>query len=97
MNDDPEKRGFDPEDYRATARFKGKPMSFEEKLKTHTQRDLPQAKDKEKYKGMVTLFSMAQDKEQLKGLSMWFIMDLSYERADICLALHTVEMARGWH
>jgi len=25
MNDDPEERGFDPEDYRATARFRGWP------------------------------------------------------------------------
>lgn len=24
MHDDPEKRGFDPEDYRATARFRGR-------------------------------------------------------------------------
>jgi hypothetical protein len=97
MNDDPEKRGFDPKDYRATARLKGKPIMFEEKLKQWTERDLPQAKDQEKYKGMVAMFSMAEDKEMLKGFSMWFITDMRYERADICLALHTVEMARGWH
>lgn len=72
-------------------------MSFEKKLKHHTQLDLPQAKDQKKYEGMVALFSMSEDKEQLKGFSMWFIMDMRYARSDICLALHTVEMARGWH
>lgn len=72
-------------------------MTFEQKLGRWTERDLPQAKNQQQYKGMVNLFSMAENKNQLKGFSMWFITDLRYERADICLALHTVEMAKGWH
>jgi hypothetical protein len=70
---------------------------FEEKLKRHKERDQLQAKNTEAYNRMVRAFSAAEEKGDLKLLSTMYILDLGYERSDICLALHTVEMARGWH
>ena len=71
--------------------------TFQEKLEHHQQRDKAQAKNLERYERMVKAFSHAEEKGDLQLLSMMYIADMSYERSDICLALHTVEMARGWH
>lgn len=60
------------------------------------ERDLPVAKDPHKYEQMVKVFSSTRTPKELSQISMAFIFDLSYERADICLALHTIELARGW-
>jgi hypothetical protein len=70
---------------------------FENKLSRHKERDQKQAKNLEAYDRMVKAFSHAEEQGDLQMLSMMYILDLSYERSDICLALHTVEMARGWH
>lgn len=72
-------------------------MSFEEKLAHHLVRDRPQAKEVEKYERMVRAFTAAEEKSDLNLLTMMYGYDMSYDRADICLALHTIEMARGWH
>lgn len=72
-------------------------MSFEEKLEHNKERDQTQAKDTKRYEGMVKAFSHAEERGDLQMLSMMYILDMSYERTDICLALHTIEMARGWH
>ena len=73
------------------------PISFSEKLEKHIQRDQNQAKNLDKYKQMVKMMSVAENKEELGQATMLFMLDMSYDRGDICLALHTVECAKGWH
>ena len=72
-------------------------MTLEEKLEHHKERDQTQAKNQKAYERMVKAFTHAEEKGDLQMLSMMYILDMTYERSDICLALHTVEMARGWH
>lgn len=66
-------------------------------LEQSMSRDLPQAKNTENYIRMVKAFSYTDSKEQLNSLAVFYVLDMSYDRADICLALHTVETAKGWH
>ena len=54
------------------------------------------AKNPWKFTQMVKIMRMAQDEDDLKNISITFIVDLSFERADICLALKCVETERGW-
>ena len=68
-------------------------MTLEESI----ARDLPVAKNADNYNRMVKAFSHADSKEQLAGLAVLYGLDMRYDRADICLALHTVEIAKGWH
>jgi hypothetical protein len=56
----------------------------------------PQAKDYGRYAQMIIIFRNAESKEELNNLSILYIMDMSFERADICLALKTVEFEKGW-
>lgn len=63
----------------------------------HLTRDEPQAKNKQQYWQMVEFMRRANTKEELGKVAVIFGLDMSYERADICLAAHTVEMERGWH
>lgn len=72
-------------------------MSFDEKLAHHKKLDHKQAKNLQDYERMVAVLSRSEDKDQLKQMSLLYILDMNYHRADICLALHTVEMAKGWH
>ena len=66
-------------------------------LEQSVARDLPMAKNTENYMRMVKAFSYTDSIEQLNGLAVLYGLDMSYDRADICLALHTVETAKGWH
>jgi len=50
-----------------------------------------------KYDEMVRDMRRVQTKEQLKTFTLLYILDLSYPRADIALALHDVEIEKGWH
>lgn len=72
-------------------------MTFKEKLEHNQELDQKQAKNLDRYKTMVRAMSEVPTEGDLKTLSLMYIVDMSYERSDICLALHTVEMARGWH
>lgn len=63
----------------------------------HLTRDEQQAKDKNQYYQMVEFMRRANTKEEMGKVALMFIMDMSYQRADIALAMHTVEMERGWH
>lgn len=55
-----------------------------------------QAQDKTKYDRMVKLLGNAESKEELESMATLYIMDMSYPRADICLAIKAVELANGW-
>ena len=66
-------------------------------LEDSRRRDQGQAKDAEKYQRMVKFFSHAETKTDLDQSALLFVFDQSYDRGDIALALHTVEIARGWH
>jgi hypothetical protein len=51
----------------------------------------------DKFRAMMTVFAAADTKEELRKLSLMYIFDESYPRGDICLALHEIEVERGWH
>lgn len=53
--------------------------------------------DPEKYERMKKFLSRASTKEELKSMTMLYILDQSYPRADIALALHDIEIEKGWH
>lgn len=52
--------------------------------------------NKEKYDRMVKLLSQADSKAELESMSMLYVMDMSFPREDICLALKTIEQEKGW-
>jgi len=54
------------------------------------------AENPEKYDRMVKFFSRAETKDDLTGASLLYVMDMSFSRADICLALKRIELERGW-
>jgi hypothetical protein len=56
-----------------------------------------QAQDAAKYDAMVKLLVNATSKEELERMALLYIVDRSYPRADICLAIKAVELANGWH
>jgi hypothetical protein len=45
---------------------------------------------------MIIMFREATSKEELNRIMSLFMTDMGYERADICLALKTVEFEKGW-
>ena len=55
-----------------------------------------QAQDQAKYDRMVKLFSNAETKEDLERMAVLYIVDMSYPRVDIALALKAVEREKGW-
>jgi hypothetical protein len=57
----------------------------------------PQAKNREQFDRMVTFFRRADTEDDLKKCVMMFVMDMSYQRSDIMLALGIVEREKGWH
>ena len=59
-------------------------------------KDQPMAKNVNRYQQMVSLMSNADTKKDLDNIALLFGFDMSYDRGDICLAIHTVERARGW-
>lgn len=56
-----------------------------------------QPKDREKFDAMMKGLSVADSKRELSKMSLMYVLDLSYPRADICLAIHDIEIDRGWH
>jgi hypothetical protein len=54
------------------------------------------AQDLEKFRQMRKFFSNAETKEALNKSAMLYILDMSYPRPDISLALKAVEMEKGW-
>lgn len=56
-----------------------------------------QPEQPEKYSAMMKVFNNAESHEELKKLSLMYILDLSFSRADIALALHDIEVEKGWH
>lgn len=52
--------------------------------------------DAEKFSQMVKIFESAPTKESLASLSLIFMIDLSYDRQDLLVAMGRVEQARGW-
>ena len=54
------------------------------------------AESPEKYDRMVKLLGNAGSKGELEQMATLYIMDMSYPRADICLALKSVELEKGW-
>ena len=46
---------------------------------------------------MVKQLRLAETHLDLKVIAAAWMMDLSVDRADICLALHDVEIEKGWH
>jgi len=56
-----------------------------------------QPQDQAKYDEMVRDFRRCATKENLEVHMMIYLLDRSYPRADIALALHDVEIEKGWH
>lgn len=54
------------------------------------------ATDPEKYGRMVQVFRTADKADDLRMLSMMYVLDMSYPREDISLALKVVEKEKGW-
>lgn len=54
------------------------------------------ATNKDKFDGMLKVLSNATSKDELEKMSMLYVLDMSYPREDICLALKTIEVERGW-
>ena len=55
-----------------------------------------QAEQPEKYDRMIKLLSAAETKEDMERVAVLYIMDMSYPRADIALAVKAVERDKGW-
>ncbi len=61
------------------------------------QRYKDAAKDIDNVITMVTVFHNGSDSpKEMNKIAMAYIMDPSYERADICLSLKIVEIENGW-
>lgn len=70
--------------------------TFEEKLKYWQNRDTSVAKNADHYNELVGHLLQAGSKREMERLSMPYMMNMEFDRADICLAYHTIEWARGW-
>ena len=55
-----------------------------------------QAEEPEKYDRMVKVFDHADTKDELERMAMLYIMDMSFPRGDIALAVKATESERGW-
>lgn len=53
-------------------------------------------KNAEKFSQMEKMFSHADSADALKQVSMLFVLDMSFDREDIMVALGRVERAKGW-
>lgn len=56
-----------------------------------------QPQDREKFDTMMKVLSNVDTKEELAKAALLYILDLSFPRADIMLAVHDIEVERGWH
>lgn len=52
--------------------------------------------DRDRYEEMIKFLSDAEDVTTLHGRTIVFILNLKYERSDICLALKAIERDKGW-
>jgi hypothetical protein len=50
----------------------------------------------DEYFKIMTVLGTAVDQSNLNSLASTFIRDDKFSRVDISLAIHTVELARGW-
>lgn len=57
---------------------------------------MQQPENEKQYERMVTAFSVADSKELMEKFALLYVMDRSYSRADICLAMKAVEIEKGW-
>ncbi len=51
---------------------------------------MQEPKDARRYESMVKVLSCANTKKEMETMSLLYILDLSFERSDITLALHNV-------
>ncbi len=54
------------------------------------------AKDEDALIRMVTVCGAAENQKELNAAATMYILDMSYERSDICLAMKIIEIERGW-
>lgn len=55
-----------------------------------------QALNQNKYDQIVKLLSKTLSRAEMEQVSMMFVLDPSFERADICLAMKDIEQKKGW-
>jgi hypothetical protein len=65
-------------------------------MSKHYERAVKQAQKKNLFKGMVSFLSNAETKDELEKAAVLFVLDTQYPRADICLALKTIKLEKGW-
>lgn len=53
-------------------------------------------KNAEKFSQMEKMLGRADSADSLKQLSMLFVLDMSFDREDIMVAIGRVERANGW-
>jgi len=53
-------------------------------------------KDAAKFSQMEKMFGAVDSADALRSVSMLFVLDMSYDREDILVALGRVERAKGW-
>ena len=54
------------------------------------------AQDRIKFARLVKMLSHATNVRELESMSILYILDPSYSRADISLAIKQVELDKGW-
>ena len=60
------------------------------------ERAVLRAQDKDGFEQMVKFFRNSQTHSDLERAALLFVFDMSYFRADICLAVTVVERENGW-
>lgn len=58
---------------------------------------LTTAKSREDVIRMANVFRRSDTKKMMEDMAMLYILDLRYERGDICIAMKIVETEKGWH
>lgn len=61
-----------------------------------TDRLRAQAKEPEKFDRMVKLMGATENREDLQTATLLYVLDMSYDRGDICLAEKAVKQSKGW-
>ncbi len=58
---------------------------------------LSTAKDREAVVRMVNVFRRSDTKKMMEDMALLYILDLRYERGDICIAMKIIETEKSWH
>ncbi len=58
---------------------------------------LTTAKSREDAIRMANVFRRSDTKKMMEDMAMLYILDLRYDRGDICIAMKIVETEKGWH